>query len=188
MTTSDLLFLLLILFDEHQIIIKMIRSWLLKILLCFSHTHIGRRKQQQKPTPYVIMGNVDESQAVSSYPSVCHVFSPPLKVCMLRKIGCRTQPRTLDNNLVTLPLSITSSRQQPITYLLNESQNCVETLSYGYTSSIIRCKQNPSLIAIDIGNNEFSQEQAPIRYMKQSEKFCSPIDKSKIEKKIRLHQ
>lgn len=107
---------------------------------------------------------------------------------MLRRIRCRIQPRTLDNNLITLPLSIASSRRQPVTYLLNESQNCAETLPYEDTSSITRCKQYPSLIAIDIGNNEFSQEQTSTKYMKQSTNFCSPLDKLKFKKKIPLHQ
>jgi len=173
MTVSDLLLLLLKLLDEKQIIITMVRSWLLKILLCFSHTNHGRRKKRQ---------------TVSLYPSIGHIFSPPLKVCMLRRIRCRIQSRRPDNNLVTSPLSIVSSRGQPVTCLLNESQNCAETLPYEYTSSIGRCKQYPSLIAIDIGNNEFSQEQTSIRYTKQTTNFCSSMDKSKFKKTIHLHR
>jgi hypothetical protein len=175
MTVSDLLLLLLKLLDEKQIIITMVRSWLLKILLCFSHTNHGRRKQQQNPTPYFIVRNLEKRQTVQLDSSIGHIFSPPLKVCMLRRIRCRIQSRTPDNNLVTSPISIVSSRGQPVTCLLNESQNCAETLPYEYTSSIARCKQYPSLIAIDIGNNEFSQEQ-------------TSMDKSKFKKTIRLYQ
>jgi hypothetical protein len=170
----------------------MIRSWLIKILLRFSDTHHSKRKQQQQQqqesAPCFMIRKQEKSQTISSYPSICHTFSSPLKVSMLRKVRCRIQSRTLDNNLVTLPLSIASSKQQPIASFLNESKNCAETLQYEYTPSITRGKQYPSLIAIDIGNNEFSQEQASIRHMKKSTSFYSLIDNSKSENETCLRR
>jgi hypothetical protein len=150
-------------FNEQQIIIIMLRSWLIKILLCFSHTNRKRRKQQS--TYDSIIENEGKSRAVLSCSSIPHTFSPPLKVSMLRKVRCRIQPRTFDNNLVRLPLLIGSLQQQPIA---GQSQNCAEIVPYEYTSSTTRCKQNPSLIAIDIGDDgEYSRDR------KQSTNFYS---------------
>ncbi len=189
MTFSKLLFFILTSFNEQQLIITMIRSWLIKILLCFSHTHHNRRKQsQQQSTPRFIIRNQAKSQTISSYPSNCYTFSSPLKVSMLRKVRCRIQSRTLNNNLVTLPLSIASPKQQFIASFLNESKNCADTLHYEYTPSITPCKQYPSLIAIDIGNNEFLQEQASIKHKKQSMNFYSLVDNSKPKNEIRLRR
>ncbi|CAF0839919.1 unnamed protein product [Rotaria sordida] len=135
------------------------------------------------------MRNVEKEQTVASYPSsICHIFSPPLKVSMLRKIRCRIRSQTLTYNHNTIPLSIALSKQQLVAHSLNESQNCAETLPYECTSSIIHGKQYPSLIAIDIGNDELPQEQTTFTYVKQSMDFCFPIDKSEVNNKIRSNR
>jgi len=188
MTFSKLLFFIFTSFNEQQIIITMVCSWLIKILLCFSHTHHCKRKQQQKSAPCFMMRNQEKNQTISSCSPICHTFSTPLKVSMLRKVRCRIKSRTIDNNLVTLPLSIASSKQQPIANFFNESKNCAEILQYEYKPSTTRCKQYPSMIAIDIDNNEFSQEQASIKYMKQSTNFYSLIDNSKSKNENRLRR
>jgi hypothetical protein len=154
----------------------------MKILLCFTYTRQSRRKQQQKLKPYSMMRDHENSQTVLPCPSICHTFSSPLKLSMLRKVRCRIQSGTPDTNLVTLA----PSKQQPIASFLNESQNCAETSHYEYKSSISRCKQYPSLIAIDIGNNEWSQEQASIKPMKKSRNFYSLTDTLPSKNKICL--
>jgi hypothetical protein len=182
MAISELLYLSLISLDEHPVFITMVRSWLIKLLLCFSHTQYNKKQQQQqqKPAPCFMMTNQEESQTVPSHSSTYHIFSSPLKLSMLRKVHCRIRPRIFDNNLVTLPLSIAPFKQQPVASFLNESQNCAKTLRFEHMPSTIRCKQYSSLIAIDIGNNELSQEQAT--------NFYSFIDKSKSKDKFRLRR
>ena len=159
MAISESLFLLSILPDEYQIIMTMVHPWLIKILLCFSHAQLSRKKQQEKSTPCSMMTDLEKSQTVASHLSTYHIFSSPLKLPMLRKVRCRIRLRTSDTNPVTLPLPVTSFEQQPIASFLNESQNCAEKLRYERVPSTIRCKQYPSLVAIDIDNNEPSQEQ-----------------------------
>jgi hypothetical protein len=144
---------------DLRIIITMVHSWLIKILLCFSHAQLSRKKQQEKSTPCFMMTNQEKSQTVASYLPTYHIFSSPLKLSMLRKVRCRIRSRTSDTNPVALPLPVASFEQQPIASFLNESQNCAEKLRYECVPSTIRCKQYPSLVAIDIGNNEPSQEQ-----------------------------
>jgi hypothetical protein len=190
MAISELLYLSLISLDEHPVFITMVRSWLIKLLLCFSHTQYNKKQQQQqqKPAPCFMMTNQEESQTVPSHSSTYHIFSSPLKLSMLRKVHCRIRPRIFDNNLVTLPLSIAPFKQQPVASFLNESQNCAKTLRFEHMPSTIRCKQYSSLIAIDIGNNELSQEQATNKYVKQTTNFYSFIDKSKSKDKFRLRR
>jgi hypothetical protein len=81
----------------------------------------------------------------------------------------------LDKNPIRLPLLIASLNQQPIAGFLNESQNCAEISPYEYTFSINRSKRNPSLIAIHIDDDEYSQEQALIEHRKQSKHSRSLI-------------
>jgi hypothetical protein len=116
--------------DKQQIIVIMFRSWLIKILSCFSHNKHRKRKQQSKP---------------------------PMEIS---KVRCRMPSQTFDNNPARLPLLVTSFNQQSMASFLNESQNCAEISSYEYTTSIARLKRNPSLIAIHIGDDEYLQEQA----------------------------
>ncbi|CAF2520566.1 unnamed protein product [Rotaria sp. Silwood2] len=86
---------------------------------------------------------------------------------MLGKIRCRIRTQPLANNCNIVPLSIALSKQQLVAHSLNESQNCAEALPYECTSSIIHGKQYPSLIAIDIDDNELPQEQTTFTYVKQ---------------------
>ncbi|CAF4107991.1 unnamed protein product [Adineta steineri] len=139
----------------------------------FSHIKYNRKKQKQKSTPYFIIENVEKEQLLSSYSSIYHIFSPPLKICMLRKIRCRIQPQTSS-------LSVKPFKQQSIVCLLNESQNCFEKLPYQNKSSINHLKKYPSLIAIDIDNNDLSQEQFS--------NFHSSREKSKSMKEIQFYR
>ena len=174
-------------FNEQQIIIIMLRSWLIKILLCFSHTHHDRRKQQQKSTASSVMRNKGEKPTVSSSSSICHTFSPTAEhFYVAQAFVVETQSRTLDNNLVTSPLSKASLKRESIAGFLNESQNCAEGLSYEYTPLVSRSKRNSSLIAIDIGDDGCSQEQVMIKHRKQSTNCYSSIDRSRLKSKIRL--
>ncbi|CAF3496913.1 unnamed protein product [Rotaria sp. Silwood1] len=112
---------------------------------------------------------------------------------MLRRIRCRIRPQTLTDNHNTISLSIALSKQQLVAHSLNESQNCAETLRYDCTSSIIHRKQYPSLITIDIGNNELLPEQTTftcseesVRERRQQKRAKrSEEKKRKIEEKIK---
>ena len=77
-----------------------------------------------------------------------------------------------DNNSVRLPLLKASSKQHLIAAFLNESRNCAEISPYEYTSSSLRRKRNPSLIAIDI-DADYDEHR------KQSVNCYSRMDKSK---------
>lgn len=154
MTFMKLMFFIFTIFIEQQIFITMIRSSLIKLLICFSPSHYSKKKQQEK------------SQTISS----------PLKISMLRKVRCRIQSRTSNSNLMTFPLSMVASKQQPITNFLNESQNCAEKLLH-----------HPSLIDIDITNNEYSEEQVSHESMKRSMNVYSRKHDIKSKNGIQLH-
>ncbi|CAM4743809.1 unnamed protein product [Rotaria magnacalcarata] len=115
-----------------------------------------------------------------------HIFSPPLKLCMLRTIRCRIQPNIEHNNHSTIPLSMAMFKDPYVACSLNQSQYNVETLRYKCMSSIIHKKKHPSLIAIDIGNNEPLQEPTIFRHVNQSTNFDFPIDQLKLNNKIYL--
>ena len=131
--------------DEHQIIV-MFRSWLIKILSFFSHTKHKRRKQQSEH---------DSAKNVS-------------------KVRCRMKPQTFDHNPARLPLLVTSLNHQSLAGFLNESQNCAEISPYEYTTSIIRLKRNPSLIAIHIGDDD--DEYSRINKSKHSRSLIKLTD------------
>lgn len=154
----------------------MIRSWLIKILICFPYNHYTRKKQQEK------------NQVISSCPSICHTFSSPLKVSMLRKVRCRIQSKTLSNNLSTFPLAMLSTEKQSNVSFLNESQNCSRKLNDEHPSLTKPCKQYPSLIAIDIHNYELSEEQISDKSMKQPINFYSRTFNLKSKTGVHLHR
>lgn len=95
---------------------------------------------------------------------MCHTFSPPLKVSMLRKVHCRRHLQSYDTNLVSLPLLRTSSGQPTAAAFLNESHNCAEIFPCQHQSSSTHYIRKPSLIAIDIDDDdEFVAKQSLIR-------------------------
>lgn len=143
-----LFFTRLIPFNEQQIIIMMFRSWLMKIFVCIPHIYkTNRRDQGQHP----VVKKRRKDPIIASHSFVCHTFSPPLKVSMLRKVHCRSQLKSYDSNLVSLPLLRTSLQQPTAAAFLNESHNCAEISPCEYmSSSTTRCIRKPSLIVIDI--------------------------------------
>ena len=156
-----LFFTRLIPFDEQQIIIIiMFRSWLMKIFVCIPHIHNSdRRDLEQHP----VVKKKRKHPVTASHSLVCHTFSPPLKVSMLRKVHCRRQLQSYDSNVVSLPLVKTSFQQAiAAAAFLNESHNCAEISPCKYMSSSARCIRKPSLIAIDIDDDEFLAKQSLI--------------------------
>ena len=127
---------------EHESSFTMIHAWFLKFFVWFSRK---RRARHESLTPLLARAQ-EETFAL---PSISHRFSPPLQVCMLRKIRCRVK-------CTTPLLSIVSSTQNPDTFLINESQNCADALPDRPSSSIIHCKKLSSVIAIDIDHADLS--------------------------------
>lgn len=109
-------------FDEDQHCFLMIHSWLMKIVLWFSH----KRRRRARPTTLSVESEFSSALVPLSLP---HVFSPPHRLSMLRKVRCRVQRST-------------SARPNNVRW--NASQNCAET------SSTNHCRRDASLIAIDI--------------------------------------
>ena len=142
------------------------------------------RKQKQNSKPYFIRRNAEQGQIIESDSSFCHVFSPPLKVCMLRKIRCRIQPQILDNNHNTISLSAIPSNKQLVVDSLDKSQNCIDR----YISSMKHSQQYPSLIAINIGNNELQSEQRKVITDKYATNLCFAIDKAKLKNEVHFRR
>jgi hypothetical protein len=158
MATSELFFVYSASIDGQQIIVAMVHSWLIKILLCFSHTRRNQAKQeeqQRNSASSFIAENDVKDQTSSSY-----IFTPPLKVCMLRKIHCRIRRPTPHNLIVQLPQTLESFKPQSMASFLNESQNCAEQLYLKDMPSNTYCKRYDSLIAINIDSTESSQEHS----------------------------
>lgn len=184
MVMSHLLFLSFSIFYEYQIIITMFRSWFIKFLFCFSNVYHRKRTQQQKTTSNFVVTNAEQRNFFVSCPSMCHTFSPPLKVCMLRKIRCRIRSQIQSNYQDAIPLSVALYKHKNVDNSLNESQNCAETLRFECTSSIIHGKRIPSLIAVDIGKNESPREQKTFTFVKQLKSLRFPRVKPKLKNKI----
>ena len=109
-------------FDEDQHCFLMIHSWLMKVVLWFSH----KRHRRARPTTLSVESEFSSALVPLSLP---HMFSPPLRLSMLRKVRCRVQRST-------------SARSNNVRW--NASQNCAET------SSTNHCRRDASLIVIDI--------------------------------------
>ncbi|CAF1231118.1 unnamed protein product [Adineta ricciae] len=97
----------------------------------------NRTKEQATATPQVILTNFDDKHQPS--PFLYHMFSPPLKLSMLRRIHCRRRLPRSNNHLHSIVC----------TSALNQSQNCTRTSSDHHGSTITPAKRSSSLINID---------------------------------------
>ena len=127
---------------EHQSGCTMLHAWLLKFFVWFSR----KRRVHHEPS---IPLSAQAREKTFALPSMPHRFSPPLKVCMLRKIRYRVQ-------CTTSQLSIVSSTQNPSACLFNASQNCADALPDQPAFSIIHCKRLSSVIDINIDHADLS--------------------------------
>ena len=159
MVFSELFPITLIPSIDQQITIIMFRSWLTKILLCFSQIHNNNRKNQEQH---------------SSDP----ISSSSLEILIWPKVRCRRRAQFHDNKPVSSSLLQTSFKPQIIAGFLNESHNCSEISPYRYESANARCRQKSSLIAIDIDDDKFPLKQPLIESVRNRSTLTTSLYRS----------
>lgn len=168
----------------------MMYTWLIKILSIFSKPYRSKKiQQEQKSASTDTLENTKKTKTITSYESsMLHIFSPPLKLCMLRKIRCRVRSKELTNNHTTIPSSIALLEHQVIARFLNNSQNCANKSCYESTDSITQNKKYPSLIAINIDNNDSLKQSPLLTYVNRLSDIDRPIDQLKLNNKNSLNR
>ena len=176
MAVANLFLIFLSPVDEYRITCIMCHSWLMRLLLCFSKSAHNQTKEQSTATSQVIMTNFDDKHQPS--PFLYHMFSPPLKLSMLRKIHCRRQLSRSNNHLHSIVC----------TSALSQSQNCTRTSSDHHGSTIAPAKRSSSLINIDYDSRRcMTTKFKNIDASSSSGHYCRNDDARYLSTSIRKH-